>query len=274
MNRRTFLYLFASILLVASISCRFFHSTDGESINIGTILGLTGEDAAYGKQMQKGFEFALDEINSSGGVNSKKINLVVEDSQFNAPKAVSAYRKLTGAQGIKIFVGITGSKNPLPVCQAARSEDVVIIDALTSAPKITQECGDNYFRIMASDALAGQYNTDWAIESGMKKPMIIYIEDDWGTSYRDALLLYLKQKGFGDVPAQGLTANNRDFRIQVEKVKASAPDSIFLLLYAKDGASFMQQLRQAGVKAVVYGSDNISSSEFLSAGSEVVEGVP
>ena len=272
MNRKLFVSLAISTLFVLLVV--MFASCSGDDIiKVGTILGLTGNYAAYGQKMQRGFEFALDEINSAGGINGKRIQLITEDSQFDPTRAVTAYRKLNGAEGIQIIVGITGSKNALAVCEASKADNIVIVDALGSAPKLTTHGGPNYFRIMASDAFAGQYNVDWAMEGGMKQPVIVYVEDDWGASYRDAILLYLEKRGFTNVPAHGVTAGTRDFRIQIQKIKGESPDAIFLLLYAKEGAVFMQQLRQAGIQAAVYGSDNISSPEFVSAGNEVVEGV-
>jgi branched-chain amino acid transport system substrate-binding protein len=245
----------------------------GTPIRLGTILGLTGDNSSYGQKMLRGFQFAVDEINASGGINGSPLSLRVEDSQFDPSKAVTAYRKVVGVDGVRIIVGITGSKNAIPVCEAARSEDVVIVDALGSAPKLTTACGTNYFRVMASDALAGKYNVDWALEEGKRKPFIVYVEDDWGVSYRDAVLRHLAARGLPSVQVQGVTAGMRDFRVQVERIRQAQPDAVFLLVYAKEGAALMQQLRQAGVGAQVYGSDNISTSEFTSAGSDIVEGV-
>lgn len=272
MNRRAWAFCLVALSILGVAGCSW-HQSGRNSVRLGSILGLTGDGAAYGKKMQRGFELALDETNAAGGVRGGNAELVIEDSRFDPTQAVLAYRKLTGAQGIKIIVGITGSKNALPVCQASKSSDVVIIDALGSAPKLTTDGGPNYFRIMASDALAGKYNVDWAMESRLKRPAIVYVEDDWGASYRDSVVQYLRQKGYASVPSYGVTAGSRDFRTQVEKIKGNNPDAVFMLVYAKEGSGLMQQLRQASVRAMIYGSDNISSPEFVSAGADVVEGV-
>lgn len=276
MNKKLILAIVALIILGALAAFLLQqHPKPGgaPSVRLGTILGLTGDNASYGQKMQRGFELALTEINSPGRTNGFNAELAIEDSQFDPAKAVSAYRKLTGAQGVRIIVGITGSKNALPVCEASKGDDVVIVDALGSAPKLTTQGGSNYFRVMASDALAGRYNAQWAAESGMKKPAIVYMEDDWGASYRDSVTTYLAEKGLPQTPSYGITAGTRDFRSQVERIKQDSPDTLFLLLYAKEGATFMQQLRQGGIQPIVYGSDNISSSEFATAGNDVIEGV-
>src|SRR5437870_4604529 len=95
------------------------------STRLGTILGLTGDNASYGQKMQRGFEIALNEVNSAGGVNGTNLALLIEDSQFDPAKAVSAYRKLTGAQDVHVIVGITGSKNAIPVCEASKGDNVI-----------------------------------------------------------------------------------------------------------------------------------------------------
>lgn len=263
----------AVIILTLVLIITACESKDKHEIKIGSILGLTGNYAAYGVKMQRGFDLALQEINASATEDDKKIKMIIEDSQFDPTKSVTAYKKLTGIDGIKIIVGITGSRNALPVCEVSKNDDIVIIDALGSAPKLTTDGGPNYFRIMASDALAGKYNVSWALENGMKNPAIIFIEDDWGTSYRDAVIKYLSNAKVKAFESFGINAGMKDFRTIIEKIKKYNPDTIFLLIYAREGASFMKQLRQASIKAKIYGSDNISSIEFLSAGSDVVEGI-
>jgi branched-chain amino acid transport system substrate-binding protein len=258
------------LLILIFTSCQ---SKDTDEIKIGSILGLTGNYAAYGVKMQRGFDLALNEINALNNEDNQKIKLIVEDSQFDPTKSVTAYKKLIGIDGIKIIVGITGSRNALPVCEVSKNDDIVIIDALGSAPKLTTDGGPNYFRIMASDALAGKYNVAWAIENGMKKPAIVFIEDEWGTSYRDAVIKYLSNSGVEEFESFGINAGMKDFRTIIERIRKFNPDTIFLLIYAREGSSFIKQLRQAGITPKIYGSDNISSTEFISAGNEVVEGI-
>lgn len=261
-------------VVAVSLGCsRSDKSADEQPVKVGTILGVTGQNADYGKKMMSGFTLAVEEANAAGGVNGRSIELKVEDSQFDPNKAVSGYRKLYSADGIGIIVGVTGSKNALPVCEAARDDDVIIIDALGSAPKLTTHGGPNYWRVMASDALAGRYNVRWAADDGLKRPAIVYVEDDWGTSYRDAVTAELGSRGFDEIVSLSIESGKRSFRAQADRIVAKDADAVFLLVYAKEGAPLMQQLREAGFAGHIYGSDNISAAEFVAAGPEVVEGV-
>jgi branched-chain amino acid transport system substrate-binding protein len=276
MNRKVVALVAALALLVATVAgIVWFRFKPGgrQAIRIGTVLDLTGAGASYGEKMRRGFGMAVDEANAAGGIGGRSVELVVEDFQWDPGKALTAFRKLTSADGIGVIVGITGSKHAIPVAAASRSDNVVIIDALTSSPKLTTDGGPNYFRVMPSDAMAGQFNVEWALGAGMKKPGVVYVEDDWGVSYRDTLRRYLTAKGLTNVPVYGVTSGTRDLRAQVQSIRQDDPDSLFLLVYAQEGGAFTQQLRQAGVRVPIYGSDNLSAPEFIAVGAEVIEGV-
>ncbi len=251
----------------------FEHIKEPTEIKIASLLALTGPAAEYGEGMERGLELAVNKINNSGGVSGQLISLYIEDSQFQVPKALAAYQKLTSVDDITFFTGITGSRIAIPIAQSAQTDPVVIIDALSSAPILSEFGGKSYFRVMPSDTLAGKNNVNWAIENGMKKPAILYVEDEWGSSYKQAIEQELKTHNLNAVATVGINLGTKDFRIESQKIKASGADTLFFLVYAKEGAILLQQLRQIGVKASVYGSDNLTASDFLVTGNAIVEGV-
>ena len=68
-------------------------STSAARITFGATLPLTGDAAAWGKNTQQGIELALEQINASGGVLGRKLEVIYEDTQTLAKEGVSAYRK-------------------------------------------------------------------------------------------------------------------------------------------------------------------------------------
>ncbi len=277
-NRCAFLLLLISMLVAG---CQSGGSAgdrkpgapnDGErqEVKVGLILGLTGQYSQYGKRMKAGYDLALEALEKQP--SKYKLRLIEEDSKFDPATAVRAYQQLKNVQGISIFAGITGSKNALAVCATSAADEIVILDPLSSAPNITERCGPNYFRIMPSDALAGKYDVDWAVERGLKKFAIVHVLDDWGNSYSDQIAKYLATKTLDLVLNEGVNPGERDYSAVVAKIAKTQPQGLFLLLYASDGAAFMQQLRTRNRTIPVFGSDNLSTDEFLAAGASVVEG--
>lgn len=244
--------------------------TQRQEVKVGVILGLTGQYSQYGKRMKAGYDLAMQALERTPG--KYRIALLEEDSKFDPATTVRAYQQLRNIRGVSLFAGITGSKNAAAVCAAGASDDIVILDALSSAPILTPRCGKNYFRIMPSDALAGKYNVDWATERRLKKFAIVHVLDDWGNSYSEQVSRYLTKKRLELVVNEGINPGQRDYTAVVRKIESSRPEGLFLLLYASDGAAFMQQLRTRNHTVQIFGSDNLSTDEFLAAGPSVVEG--
>jgi len=80
-----------------------------ETIKIGAILPLSGKYGYIGGYMAEGLEMAKDEINSSGSVNGRKLEIVYEDSLADTKTGISAYQKLARIDGVNVvFTTISG----------------------------------------------------------------------------------------------------------------------------------------------------------------------
>jgi len=105
MNKKTIIIIAIVLILLAAVVL-IPRCTGGEkdTIKIGAILPLTGNFAYYGVSPQQGMIIAADEINSAGGVNGHKLELLFEDSQGKPDLALSAYHKLSTMQNVQYFV--------------------------------------------------------------------------------------------------------------------------------------------------------------------------
>ena len=80
-----------------------------DEILIGTIQDLSGPIAAFGKAARNGMQLRVDEINEQGGINGRKIKLLVEDDGYDPKKAVLAAQKLVNQDKIFIMAGHIGT---------------------------------------------------------------------------------------------------------------------------------------------------------------------
>jgi len=95
MNRKLIWLVVIIIILVAGYFI-FFNKkpASGETVRIGIIVTGTGPGAYQGEQALRGLELAKEEINKSGGINSKPVELIIEDSKTEPAAAVSAMNKI------------------------------------------------------------------------------------------------------------------------------------------------------------------------------------
>ena len=115
------------ILTQAVMACE---TSDDEAADgpfrIGVMESLTGPGETYGTVAVRAKQMAADEINAAGGIDGRMLELIVEDSKCGAQDAISAYKKLTSVDGMKIILGTSCSGAMLGVAPLAEADGVVL----------------------------------------------------------------------------------------------------------------------------------------------------
>ena len=115
---------------------------------------LTGPGETYGSVAVQAKQMAVDEINAAGGINGRMLELIVEDSKCNAHDSITAYRKLTDVDGVKIILGTSCSGAMLGAAPLAETDGVVMFSGLATNPDIAN-AGYYIFRTSMSDVQVG-----------------------------------------------------------------------------------------------------------------------
>ena len=84
-------------------------ASSAEPLKIGMVASLTGPSAEVGRYAIQGAKLAAEEVNKTGGVLGRPIELVIEDDQTTNPGVVLAFSKLAGDKDIPAFIGPTRS---------------------------------------------------------------------------------------------------------------------------------------------------------------------
>jgi len=109
------------VLIVAAIVLLNSGPDNGgaDQIEIGVSLPLTGDGAAYGQEVKKGIDLALDELNAAGGIQGKRITLVYEDDRGESAAAVSAFQKLISTDHVPAVIGGAFSAQAMAIAPIA-----------------------------------------------------------------------------------------------------------------------------------------------------------
>jgi len=262
----------AIVILTCFQECNFeSNKQNKEVVKLGSILALTGEASSYGDMMKKGMNIALQEINSDS-TNKFTYRIIFEDSRSTPSGAINAAKKLIEIDKVDMITCITASKNALSVCPIANENKIIIVDALSSAAKLTEAGGKSFFRIMPSDNYSGSYIANWATADGKKRAGIFYANDDWGNGIQNVSKKVFENSG-GETYSEAINLNQNNFRDVLYKMKSFNPDVIFLLTYAPEAGIIVKQSKELGINVEYVGSDNLSAGEFAKDRSEIVEGV-
>ena len=241
-----------AVLATISAACA---GDDGEQTpyRIGVMESLTGPGETYGNMAVRAKQMAADEINAAGGIDGRMLEFIVEDSKCSAQDAITAYKKLTDVDEMKIILGTSCSGAMLGVAPLAEEDGVVLFSGLASNPDIAN-AGDYIFRTQISDIEVGTNtgNALWA--DGIRKLATITEETDYAEGVRRTSVAQFEKNGGQVVVAERYSSDITDFRSQLTKLIAASPDALHIAPQSEFAAgSIVKQARELGYQGPIYG---------------------
>src|SRR5437762_10921270 len=197
-------------------------------IKIGVIQPLSGPVAASGNYVRMGAEIARDWINARGGVNGRRVELVIEDNKSDPKEAASAAEKLIVRDKVPAIMGAWGSSMTLAAMPKLEEYGVPMVVETSSAATITKRGNPWIFRISPPSEMEAlgleKYLKDFAI----KKADFLAVNTDWGRGSVGAFGDLLKKSGATVGVAEFMEQAATDMNAQLTKIKADNADTLFL----------------------------------------------
>jgi branched-chain amino acid transport system substrate-binding protein len=242
-----------------------------EPIKIGIIGHFSGEYADYGIPMKKAVELAIEEINEAGGIDGRKLVLVVEDDGTDSAKAASGMNKLVNVNNVDYIFSAQGSGATSVITPIANTKKRILMITLGSAPDLTTD-KDYVFRSIPSDIYQASEMVDY-LNRDLNPNTIagLYRNDPYGVGIKNIV-----EKGVSaDVVASELyDPTSSDFRTQLTKIKHENPD-VLVIAGAKDNYPILlKQIKELGISSTILTSETFYDEEVLEkTGKENVEGI-
>ena len=240
------------LLLALTIAACGGDGEEDEPFRIGVLESLTGPGETYGTVANQSKQMAADEINAAGGIDGRRLELVVEDSKCGAADAIAAYHKLTDVDGVKIILGTSCSAAMLGVAPLAEADRVILFSGLASNPDIA-DAGDYIFRTQISDIEVGiaTGNTLWA--DGIRTLATITEATDYAEGVRRTSVAQFELRGGRVVAAEAYGSDITDFRTQLTKLFEAGPDALHIAPQSEFSAgTIMKQARELGYEGPIY----------------------
>ncbi|MFZ5587116.1 MAG: ABC transporter substrate-binding protein [Thermodesulfobacteriota bacterium] len=237
-----------------------------DTIKVGVVLPLTGSQAKFGEIEKNSFMLALEEINAAGGVNGKKIELVMEDDTGKPDVGRSAIEKLITQDQVAVITGGYASNVTYAMAPVAQQRKVPFVVVTGSDDKITEQKWNYIFRI---NPPASEYPK--ALNSFLQevvKPQsvaILFENTNFGQSSSKAFIKDCEDMGLKVLMKEGYEAGAVDFKPLLVKVKAANPDLIYMVSYVMDAGLLMRQSKELDInpKLFVGGGAGFTLPEFV-----------
>ena len=229
------------------------------SIKIGMFAPLTGP-VAFAAKVAFGAAAVYRDINDRGGINGRKIELIMEDDACDPNKGIAAVKKLMAQDQVFMIHGGWCSNVVLaakPELLRDQTQPYVVLGAAAAA--ISTPIEKNIFHPVATTDTVAKGMVEFVLSgAAVKRVAIISHWDEWGKSQLEPALAALKAHGIEPVETVYFERGGTDATSQSLKLRNSKPDAVLAILYPAELAIYLRDAYKYGINAPTIGTQGVS----------------
>ena len=275
--KKTLSAMAGALVLAGAFGAAQAQTSQGVSKNeivVGSIQDLSGPIAGFGKQVRAGMLLAVDEINEQGGINGRKLKLLVDDSAYDPKKAVLAAQKLVNQDKIFIMAGHIGTAQNLAAMPVQFEKNVVNFFPITAAREMYEPL--NRLKYSFAATYYDQMRTalpKLVKEKGAKKVCTIYQDDEFGLEVVRGGEAGLKAVGMEFAEKTSFKRGATDFSSQVARMKAAGCDFVVLGTIIRETIGTIGESRKTGFSPTFLGSSAAYTDLIHKLGGKAMDGL-
>jgi branched-chain amino acid transport system substrate-binding protein len=261
--------LLSAVALTALVA---FSGAAWADVMVGVAGPITGPNAAFGAQLQKGAEAAAAEINAAGGINGEQVKIAIGDDVSDPKQGISVANKFVG-DGVKFVVGHFNSGVSIPASEVYAENGILQITPASTNPQFTERGLWNTFRTCGRDdqqgGIAGAY-----LAANFKDAKIAVIHDKtpYGQGLADETKKAMNAAGLTEAMYEGVNVGDKDFSALIAKMKQAGVSIIYWGGLHTEAGLIIRQVADQGLEATMVSGDGIVSNELASIAGDAVAG--
>jgi branched-chain amino acid transport system substrate-binding protein len=257
---------------IALAAMLVFSGSAYAEVLMGVAGPITGANAAFGAQLQKGAEMAVADVNAAGGMNGEKIKLELGDDVADPKQGISVANKFV-ADGVKFVDGHFNSGVSIPASNVYADNGILQITPASTNPDFTERGLWNTFRTCGRDDQQGHVAGGY-IAAHFKDAKIALINDKtpYGQGLANETQKALNADGVKEVMYEGINVGDKDFSALISKMKENGVNFVYFGGLYTEAGLIIRQMADQGLKAQFMSGDGLVSDEFASVAGPAVEG--
>ena len=262
-------------LAAAFIAAATLPAMAADTIKIGVAGAHTGDLAPYGLPTKEAAEMVVADVNAKGGINGKKVELMVSDDQCKPEIATNVATKLV-SEGVNIVIGHVCSGATKAALGIYKDAKIIAISSSATNPPLTKS-GDypNFYRTIAPDddqaMLAASFATD---KLQGKKIAVLHDKGDYGKGFADFAKAAIEKGGKAKVAVyEGIQPGAMDYSAVIQKLNKEKADVVIFGGYHPEASKLLSQMDKKKIKVPFIGPDGIKGDGFLKIAGKDAEGV-
>ena len=251
------------LLVVSVISAAALCATTARAdIRIAVAGDMTGANAWFGEQYQRGTELAVADLNAKGGVLGQRVELIVGDDCCDAEQAVALARKLA-SDGVVFVAGHFCSHASIAASKIYEEAKILMIAPSSVSAKLTDEGGPNVFRVCGRDDRQGTKVADYLADHWAGKEIAILDDGTvWGAGVANGVRRRLQERGVAVAVDETYALGELEYSALVSKMQAAGIDVFFVGGYHRETGLIFRQARDRGYDLRLIASSAAATEDF------------
>ncbi|XAH26112.1 ABC transporter substrate-binding protein [Xylophilus sp. GW821-FHT01B05] len=239
-----------------------------DPIKIGVDGPFTGGSSSMGVSMRDGVRLAADEINKSGGVLGRQIQLIERDDEAKNERGVQIAQEFINKEKVVAVVGYINTGVALASQRFFQDAKIPVLNNVATGSVITHQFDkdpDNYvFRNAAHDSIQAPMIVEEAVtRRGFKKVAILADSTNYGQLGREDLEKALKAKGITPVAVEKFNIKDVDMTAQLLKAKEAGAEAVLTYGIGPELAQIANGMTKLGWKVPMIGSWTLAMANYI-----------
>jgi branched-chain amino acid transport system substrate-binding protein len=229
---------------------------------IGMAGPLTGKNAWFGEQMERGAAQAVADINAAGGVLGQQVRLITADDYCDSGQTVAAARKLV-SDDVIFVVGHHCSHSSIPASEIYEAAAVLQISPSSTNPLLTELGRANVFRVINRDDVEGMMAANYLADRWPgEKIAILHDNTTFGKGVAEETKKQLNNLGLTEAIYQAYVPGQNNYGAEIDKLQAADIAAVFIGGYHTEIALMLRAARDRGYPIQLVTGVTLASEDF------------
>ena len=245
-----------------------------DKIVLGQSAAFEGPAQALGQGMRLGLQAAFAEVNTAGGVNGRKIELITYDDGYEPDKAIANTKKLIEQDQVFALIGEVGTPTSKAAQPIARAANVPFIAPFTGAGFLRSDANSHVVNVRGSyDQETEAWIEHLTTDLGVQRVAILYQDDSFGRVGLAGVQKALEKRGMELMAAGTYQRNTTAVKSALLKIRKVKPEAVVMVGAYKPIAEFIKLARRLKMQSVFVNISFVGSKALAKELGQVGQGV-
>jgi branched-chain amino acid transport system substrate-binding protein len=243
-----------------------------ETYKVGALFAVTGFNSPLGTPEKETAQMLEAQINAKGGINGKKLEVIIYDTESDETKAVTLGKRLIEQDKVLAIIGPTSTGESLALVDTVQKAQIPLVSVAASA-RITDPKNTWVFKTPQSDSLVVGELFDYLKRKGLTKVALLSASGGFGTTGKAALEEAAPTSGIQIVTMETFGDQDTDMSVQLTKIKGTDAQALIVWGTNPGPALIAKTAKQLNLGMPIFNSHGIANKKFIELAGEAADGV-